>query len=96
MLARSTVEPSAFAILYERHHVAVRRNVVPRVGSEAGEDLTPEVFTRDFRGRGRCRPDRADVLTWLLGVAYHVIADHRRTEQRRLKALQPSPLRRLS
>jgi hypothetical protein len=27
-------------------------------------------------------------LPWLLGVANHVIADHRRAEQRRLKALQ--------
>ena len=53
-----------------------------------GEDLAAEVFTRGFRGRDRFRADRAAVLTWLLGVANHVIADHRRTEQRRLKALQ--------
>jgi RNA polymerase sigma factor (sigma-70 family) len=87
-LARSAVEPSAFAILYERHHFAVRRYVARRVGSEAGDDLASEVFTRAFRGRERCRAEQASVLPWLLGVANHVIADHRRTEQRRLKALQ--------
>jgi RNA polymerase sigma factor (sigma-70 family) len=88
VLARSTVEPSAFAILYERHHIAVRRYVARRVGSEAGDDLASEVFTRAFRGRERWRAEQASVLPWLLGVANHVIANHRRTEQRRLKALQ--------
>jgi RNA polymerase sigma-70 factor, ECF subfamily len=88
VLARSAVEPSAFAMLYERHHVAVRRYVARRVGSEAGDDLAAEVFTRAFRGRERCRAEQASVLPWLLGVANHVIADHRRAEQRRLKALQ--------
>jgi RNA polymerase sigma factor (sigma-70 family) len=88
VLARSVIEPSAFAILYERHHIAVRRYVARRVGSEAGDDLSSEVFIRAFRGRERCRAEQASVLPWLLGVANHVIADHRRTEQRRLKALQ--------
>ena len=88
VLALSAVEPSVFAILYGRHHIAVRRYVARRVGSAAGDDLAAEVFTRAFRGRERCRVERASVLPWLLGVANHVIADHRRTEQRRLKALQ--------
>lgn len=88
VLARSAVEPAAFAILYERHHIAVRRYVARRVGSDAGDDLASEVFTRAFRGRERCRAEQASALPWLLGVANHVIADHRRTEQRRLKALQ--------
>lgn len=88
VLARSAVEPSVFAIVYERHHLAVRRYVARRVGSEAGDDLASEVFTRAFRGRDRCRAEQASVLPWLLGVANHVISDHRRTEQRRLKALQ--------
>jgi RNA polymerase sigma factor (sigma-70 family) len=89
VLARSAIEPSVFAILYERHHhIAVRRYVARRVGSGAGDDLASEVFVRAFRGRERCRAEQASVLPWLLGVANHVIADHRRTEQRRLKALQ--------
>jgi RNA polymerase sigma-70 factor (ECF subfamily) len=88
VLAYSAVEPSAFAILFERHHIAVRRYVARRVGSDAGDDLAAEVFTRAFRGRERCRAEQASALPWLLGVANHVVADHRRTEQRRLKALQ--------
>jgi RNA polymerase sigma factor (sigma-70 family) len=88
VLARSAVEPTAFAILYERHHIAVRRYVARRVGTETGEDLASEVFIRAFRGRESCRSDHASALPWLLGVANHVVADHRRQEHRRLKALQ--------
>ncbi len=88
VLAWSAIEPSAFAVLYERHHIAVRRYMARRVGSETGEDLASEVFIRAFRGRESCRSEHASALPWLLGVAHHVIADHRRQEQRRLKALQ--------
>jgi len=88
VLARSAAEPWLFAILYERHHVAIRRYVARRVGSEAGEDLAAEVFVRAFSGRERCRAEQGSALPWLLGVANHVVADHRRTEQRRLRALQ--------
>jgi RNA polymerase sigma factor (sigma-70 family) len=88
VLARSAAVPSAFAVLYERHQIAVRRYVARRVGSEVGDDLASEVFTRAFRARERCRAEQACALPWLLGVANHVIADHRRTERRRLKALE--------
>jgi RNA polymerase sigma factor (sigma-70 family) len=88
VLARSADEPSLFAILFERHGVAVRRYVARRVGLEAGEDLFSEVFVRAFRGRGRCRAEHGSALPWLLGVANHVVANHRRAERRRLKALQ--------
>jgi RNA polymerase sigma factor (sigma-70 family) len=88
LLARSVSEPSAFAVLYERHRLAVRRYVARRVGSEAGEDLAADVFVRAFKVRERYRAERDSALPWFLGMANHVIADHRRTEQRRLKALQ--------
>lgn len=88
LLARSVADPSAFAALYERHGQLVRRYIVRRVGTEAGEDLAAEVFVRAFRMRERYRPDFDTALPWLYGVAHHVIAHHRRAEQRRLKALQ--------
>jgi RNA polymerase sigma-70 factor (ECF subfamily) len=46
------------------------------------------VFVRAFRARERYRPERDSALPWLLGVANHVIAGHRRAEQRRLKTLE--------
>ena len=88
LLARSVSNPSVFADLYERHNQTVRRYVARRVGSEVGEDLAAEVFVRAFRGRERYRAERDSALPWLLGVANHVIAGHRRSEVRRLKALE--------
>lgn len=88
LLMRSVSDPSAFAAVYERHGQAVRRYVARRVGSEAGEDLAADVFVRAFRARERYRAECGSALPWLLGVANHVIAGHRRSEVRRLKALQ--------
>ncbi len=88
LLARSVDEPALFARLYERHGLAVRRYVRRRIGDAAGDDLTSEVFVRAFRARGRYRAERDAALPWLLGIANHVIADHRRLERRRLRALE--------
>ena len=88
MLRRSVSEPAVFGELYERHGVAVRRYVVSRVGIYNGEDLAAEVFIRAFRGREKCRAEHGSALPWLLGVANHVISDHRRIEKRRLAALE--------
>lgn len=87
VLARSVVEPALFGELYERHGLAVWRYVVRRIGADAGEDLAADVFVRAFRARGRYRVDRDTALPWLLGIANHVIADHRRLERRRLAIL---------
>jgi RNA polymerase sigma-70 factor (ECF subfamily) len=88
LLRRSAAEPALFAGLYERHGTFVRRYVVRRVGADAAEDLTAEVFVRAFRARERYRAESGSALPWLLGVASNVIADHRRAERRRLAALE--------
>jgi DNA-directed RNA polymerase specialized sigma24 family protein len=67
LLARSVEDPSAFAALYERYGQLVRRYVVRRVGAEAGEDLTAEVFVQAFRLRKRYRPELETALPWLYG-----------------------------
>lgn len=85
----SSLEHSArFAVLYERHVGRVARYLARRVGQEHADDLTAEVFVRAFRARGRFRAERDSALPWLLGIAGHLIADHRRVERRRLVALQ--------
>jgi RNA polymerase sigma-70 factor (ECF subfamily) len=88
LLQQSVLDPGAFGGLYERHGLAVRRFVVRRVGIDDGEDLAAEVFIRAFRARSRYRAERDTALPWLLGVANHVISDHRRIERRRLAALE--------
>lgn len=88
LLQQSALDPAAFGALYERHGLSVRRFVVRRVGIDDGEDLAAEVFIRAFRARSRYRAERETALPWLLGVANHVISDHRRIERRRLAALE--------
>jgi RNA polymerase sigma factor (sigma-70 family) len=88
LLIRSVSDPPAFAAVYERHGQTIRRYVARRVGSETGEDLAAEVFVRAFRARERYTAERDSALPWLFGVANHVIAGHRRSEARRLKALE--------
>jgi RNA polymerase sigma-70 factor (ECF subfamily) len=88
LLELSVDAPGMFAALYDRHRLAVRRYVRRRVGDGVGDDLTAEVFIRAFRVRDRFRADHESALPWLLGIANHVIADHRRIERKRLAALQ--------
>jgi RNA polymerase sigma factor (sigma-70 family) len=90
LLRRSISQPDLFGELYSRHGLAVRRYVVSRAGVASGEDLAAEVFIRAFRARAKCRAENDTALPWLLGVANHVISDHRRVERRRLAALELS------
>ncbi len=88
LVRQSVMEPTAFAGLYDRHGCRVLRYVVRRVGAIDGEDIAAEVFVRAFGARASCRGDHGSALPWLLGVANHVIADHRRVESRRLRTLE--------
>lgn len=77
-----------FAAVYERHCGTVVRYVARRLGSDAAEDLTAEVFVRAFRGRTKYDPQHDSALPWLLGIASNVISEHRRAERRRLAAVE--------
>ncbi len=88
MLADSVGCPARFSLFYERHLATVAIFLARRVGNELAEDLAAEVFARAFRGRATFRPDHGTGLPWLLGIANHLVADHRRAERRRLDLLQ--------
>lgn len=88
MVRESVRDPVAFAGLYDRHGQRVLRYVARRVGATDADDIAAEVFVRAFGARSSCRGDHGSALPWLLGVANHVIVDHRRAESRRLAALE--------
>ena len=46
------------------------------------------MFVRAFRARAGFRAEHESALPWLLGIASHLVGDHKRTERRRLVALQ--------
>ena len=84
--ARATPRRSA---RFGRHANAVYNHLFRRVAdwSEA-EDLTSAVFLQAWRTRGRVVIDRESALPWLLGVANHVLRNHRRASRRYRDALR--------
>ena len=92
LLRRSVGDSDAFAEFYRRHRASVARYVARRLGTDGFEDAAAEVFIRAFRGRAIYVAERDSALPWLLGIANHVIADHRRSEARRLAALARAPI----
>jgi RNA polymerase sigma-70 factor (ECF subfamily) len=76
-------DPAAFAEIYDRHHPAIYRYILFRVGDGAvAEDLAGEVFVRlveridRFPSRGR------PLLAWLYTIARNLVADHLRRNGR--------------
>lgn len=87
-IARSASEPSAFVPVYERHFDAIHNFMRRRVGLGLADELTAEVFVRAFRQRRKYRSQRESALPWLYGISNNLVADHRRAERRRLRALE--------
>lgn len=78
----------AFAALFDRHYRSVYRFVARRLGPDVAEDVCLEVFMVAFQRRAQFVPIRATALPWLYGIATNLIARHRRTEERHLRAIQ--------
>lgn len=88
LVAASLREPEGFALVYDRYFDDIHRYLAARLGSETADDLAAETFLIAFRRRADFDPSRgAAVRPWLYGIATNLVSQHRRTEQRRLKAL---------
>jgi RNA polymerase sigma-70 factor (ECF subfamily) len=57
-----------------------------RVGGELASDLASETFAIAFRRRSSYKLTRPDARPWLYGIAVNLLRDHRRSEERRLRA----------
>lgn len=86
-VARSRAEPDAFTAVYDRHFAAIHRYVAGRLGPQVADDVAAETFLTAFRRRERFDSARGTVRPWLFGIATNLIAQHRRTETRRYRAL---------
>jgi RNA polymerase sigma-70 factor, ECF subfamily len=86
IIARSRLDESAFASLFDRHYAALHRFLRARVGGVLADDLASEVFLTAFRRRASYDLGRDDARPWLFGIAVNVVRDHRRAELRRLDA----------
>jgi len=88
-LARSLIDPSAFAFIYERHFDRLHRYLHRRVGRDLADELAAETFAVAFARRKTCR-SRESVLPWLYGIATNLLRRHRRAEGRQLRAYSRS------
>lgn len=78
-------KPNGLADAYRRHLPAIVRYLRRRLGDDVAEDAAAEVFVRAVRAQ---RAGQLVSLPWLFGVAANVISEHRRSERRRLQAIE--------
>ncbi|MGW4645133.1 RNA polymerase sigma factor [Kitasatospora sp. NPDC004289] len=81
--AHPLADPEDFALAYDRFLPDVHRYVAARIGPDAADDVTAEVFLTAFRERLRFDPARGEVRPWLFGIATNHLARHGRAESRR-------------
>jgi RNA polymerase sigma-70 factor (ECF subfamily) len=91
VLAGSLREPERFGLIYDRHFPGIYRYIASRLGPDDAGDLTAETFIDAFRRRASFDPARGSVRPWLFGIASRLVAQHRRAEARRYRALARAP-----
>ena len=75
LLRRSSSDPEAFGIFYDRHVEAVLGFFYRRTASaHTAADLTAETFAQAFASRGRYRDTGAPARAWLFGIARHQLS----------------------
>ncbi len=87
VFAGSLAQPQLFTVIFDRHYRSVYAYLSRRVGRAVADDLAAETFVRAFERRSAYDRSAGRALPWLLGIATNLLAHHRRSEARRLRAL---------
>lgn len=87
VVERSRRDPDGFTAIYNRYFPAVHGYVAGRLGPQVADDLAAEAFLIAFRKRDTFDASRGGVRPWLFGIATRLVAQHRRAETRRYRAL---------
>jgi RNA polymerase sigma factor (sigma-70 family) len=87
LIERSTREPACFGLLFDRHAPAIYRYIARRLGPDAADDLSSEVFLIAFRRRGSYDLAQPGARPWLYGIATNLISRRSRDETRFLRAI---------
>ncbi|WP_344453928.1 RNA polymerase sigma factor [Actinocorallia aurantiaca] len=88
VIRSSLADPERFAVLFDRYAKQVHQYVSRRLGTQLADDITGETFLIAFRRRESYDPARSLARPWLYGIATRLVARHRRSEERFLRALQ--------
>lgn len=83
----SVSDPAAFATIFDRHAGTIYRFLARRVEPAEADGLLGDVFRIAFERRGSFDQERSSARPWLYGIATNVVARHRRSEHRRLRAM---------
>jgi RNA polymerase sigma factor (sigma-70 family) len=86
IVAASLAAPEAFGALFDRHARTLYRYLVRRIGPDEADSLLGEVFRIAFEKRSTYELDRQNARPWLYGIATNLVAKHRRSEARRIRA----------
>ncbi|HUS17609.1 MAG TPA: sigma-70 family RNA polymerase sigma factor [Chloroflexia bacterium] len=83
LVARATVEPAAFAAIYDHYFGRIYTYVRYRVRDAAlADDLTAAIFTRVLARLGDYDAARAPFAGWLFTIARNAVNDHLRAARR--------------
>lgn len=88
LIVRSRADARLFALIFDRHFVTIHRYLVHRVGPDVADDLAGEVFRIAFERRDIFDAQQVHARPWLYGIATNLLHGARRSEHRRLRALQ--------
>jgi len=86
IIRSSLADAPRFATIFDRHAATLFRFLVRRVGRDTADELLGETFRIAFERRAVYDCDHANARPWLYGIATNLVARHRRTEARRLRA----------
>lgn len=78
----------AFADMYGRHFADIHRYIAGRLGRAVADDIAADTFVIALRKRDGLADGRGPTRAWLYGIATNLIAQHRRQEVRRYRALR--------
>jgi RNA polymerase sigma-70 factor (ECF subfamily) len=90
VIERSLAEPELFTVVFDRYYRRVYGFLSRRVGRSVADDLAAETFVRAFERRASFDTSVERALPWLLGIAVNLLAHHRRSEARHIRALASS------
>ncbi|TDD79172.1 RNA polymerase sigma factor [Actinomadura darangshiensis] len=85
-------DPDRFGEVFDAHYAEIRGYAAKRLGPDTASDIASQTFLEAFRHRDRYDPARANVRTWLYGIATNLIGKHRRSEVRGLRARERLPV----
>jgi RNA polymerase sigma-70 factor (ECF subfamily) len=86
VIARSLKASEAFAEIYDRHQGAIHGFIARRLGWDAAEEATADVFVVAFGRRASYNAAYPDARPWLYGIALNVVRRYARTSARRARA----------